>query len=76
MLHVRRAETLQSSRLDVLGKPNEPRLDISRKNGDLRRDGFIEDFNLPRRCSAYLIFEIGATSLGSRHKRLSRFFCH
>jgi hypothetical protein len=39
-------------------KPQEPRLHVCRKGGDLSGDGIVQDFNSPSHIGLYLNFEI------------------
>jgi hypothetical protein len=58
MFNVRLAKALQACGGNALGQPQETRLHIRRKCGNLCGDHFVEDFNPPRHRSLYLIFEI------------------
>jgi hypothetical protein len=55
---MRLAQAFQPGRGNALGKPEKPRLHVGREGGDLRGDGFVEDFNSPRHGSIYLNYEI------------------
>ena len=66
MFDVRLAQTLQTSGGNTVGQPQEPRLHVRRKGGNLCRDDFVEDFNPPRHSPYYLIFEICARAIGMR----------
>ena len=58
VLHMRLAQAFQPNRRYALGKPQKPRLHVGRESGNLRGDGFVEDFNSPWHISLYLNFEI------------------
>ena len=56
VLYVRLAEALQACGGNAVGEPQESRLHIRRKGGNLCGNSFVQDFNPPRLTPSYISF--------------------